>query len=67
MNHKRGRAKNRRAGCLLCKPHKGNGLKGRTAHQSLQERQAREAERAAVDEWSVHQAEVRGHAAAHDS
>ena len=25
MNHKRGRAKNRRAGCLWCKPHKGNG------------------------------------------
>jgi len=26
MNHKRGRAKNRRAGCLLCKPHKANGV-----------------------------------------
>lgn len=25
MNHKRGRPKNRRAGCLLCKPHKMNG------------------------------------------
>ena len=25
MNHKRGRAKNQRAGCLLCKPHKANG------------------------------------------
>jgi len=24
-NHKRGRAKNRRAGCLLCKPNKMNG------------------------------------------
>lgn len=28
MNHKRGRAKNRRAGCILCKPHKANGAKG---------------------------------------
>lgn len=25
MNHKRHRPKNRRAGCLLCKPHKMNG------------------------------------------
>jgi len=25
MNHKRKRPKNRRAGCLMCKPHKGNG------------------------------------------
>ena len=25
MHHKRGKAKNRRAGCLLCKPHKMNG------------------------------------------
>ena len=29
MNHKRGRPKNRRAGCLLCKPHKANGAKGK--------------------------------------
>lgn len=27
MNHKRGRPKNRRAGCLMCKPHKMNGGK----------------------------------------
>lgn len=25
MNHKRGKAKNQRAGCLLCKPNKMNG------------------------------------------
>ena len=25
MHHKRGRPKNRRAGCLMCKPHKQNG------------------------------------------
>jgi hypothetical protein len=26
VNHKRHRPKNRRAGCLLCKPHKANGM-----------------------------------------
>lgn len=26
MHHKRGRPKNRRAGCLWCKPHKANGV-----------------------------------------
>jgi hypothetical protein len=29
VNHKRGRPKNRRAGCLFCKPHKANGAKNR--------------------------------------
>jgi hypothetical protein len=28
MNHKRRRPKNRRSGCLMCKPHKMNGAKG---------------------------------------
>jgi hypothetical protein len=27
MNHKRHRPKNRRAGCLMCKPWKANGAK----------------------------------------
>ena len=27
MNHKRGKPKNARAGCLMCKPHKMNGWK----------------------------------------
>ena len=27
MHHKRRRPKNRRSGCLRCKPHKQNGLK----------------------------------------
>lgn len=31
MHHKRKRPKNSRAGCLLCKPHKGNGQKRRLA------------------------------------
>ena len=26
MHYKRRRRKNARAGCLLCKPHKGNGM-----------------------------------------
>lgn len=40
-HHKRRRAKNRRAGCLFCKPHKGNGTKGTRGAQTLQERRAR--------------------------
>jgi len=41
MNHKRRRAKNRRAGCLLCKPHKGNGMKGRRQHEPLHTKKSR--------------------------
>ncbi len=26
MHHKRKRHKNARAGCIMCKPHKGNGM-----------------------------------------
>lgn len=40
MNHKRGRPKNARAGCLLCKPHKANGFKNRSSCQTVQERRA---------------------------
>ena len=28
MHHKRGKPKNARAGCLMCKPHKANGARG---------------------------------------
>jgi len=38
---KRGRSKNRRAGCLMCKSHKANGMKGRLSEQTWQERRAR--------------------------
>jgi hypothetical protein len=31
-NHKRKRPKNRRAGCLMCKPHKANGAKEKDHH-----------------------------------
>lgn len=34
-HHKRGRAKNRRAGCLFCKPHKANGAKDRHPRPEL--------------------------------
>lgn len=39
-HHKRGRRKNARRGCLLCKPHKGNGSKGKLGSQTSQERRA---------------------------
>ena len=44
MNHKRKRPKNRRAGCLLCKPRKANGSKGSAEMQTIQERKAVEDE-----------------------
>ena len=42
MHHKRGRPKDRRAGCLLCKPHKANRAKGTLDAQTRQEQIARE-------------------------
>lgn len=44
-NFKRGRAKDRRAGCLWCKPHKSNGQKGTWNAQTYQEQKARISER----------------------
>lgn len=41
MNHKRGRPKNRRAGCLMCKPWKGNGMRAKAWNLTLYERRAR--------------------------
>ena len=38
MHHKRRRPKNRRAGCLLCKPHKANGAKDREAYERVRDR-----------------------------
>jgi hypothetical protein len=35
MNHKRKRPKNRRSGCLLCKPHKANGVDDATRQELL--------------------------------
>jgi len=39
-HHKRGRPKNRRAGCLMCKPHKANGSKGTRAARTNQDRRS---------------------------
>lgn len=40
-HHKRGKRKNVRAGCLLCKPHKSDGAKARLCNQTLQEKRSR--------------------------
>lgn len=55
-NHKRRRPKNRRAGCLYCKPWKGNGCK----HSALrrQELRGREKEREQVKESASTSARV---------
>jgi hypothetical protein len=50
MHHKRHRPKDRRAGCLLCKPHKANRSKGTLQAQTRQERIAREKQQQQIDE-----------------
>jgi hypothetical protein len=40
-HHKRKRPKYQRNGCLFCKPHKSNGVKGTAGAQTLQELKAR--------------------------
>lgn len=40
MNHKRGKPKKARSGCLMCKPHKHNGAKGSFINQTRQEQKA---------------------------
>lgn len=55
MGHfKRGRAKNRRSGCLLCKPWKANGAKAsvRDTHQEIV---AKISEREQVTDLQPHQ------------
>lgn len=49
MHHKRGKRKNARAGCLLCKGHKANGVKGTRNAQTFQEQRARLSEREQLD------------------
>jgi hypothetical protein len=49
-NFKRGRPKNARSGCLLCKRHKSNAQKGRLEAQTWQERRARLSEREQICE-----------------
>lgn len=50
MHHKRKRPKSRRAGCLLCKPHKANESKDKAESQTRQERRSRVAEKEQRDE-----------------
>jgi hypothetical protein len=50
MHHKRGRPKDRRAGCLLCKPHKANRAKGTLKAQTRQEQIAREKQKQQIHE-----------------
>jgi hypothetical protein len=50
MHHKRGRPKDRRAGCLLCKPHKANRAKGTLKAQPRQEQIARQKQQQQIDE-----------------
>ena len=45
MNHKRGRPKNARAGCLMCKPHKANGAKDKDAPRVVRRTQVGREER----------------------
>lgn len=51
MNHKRRRPKNRRAGCLMCKPHKANHVKGQRRSRTR-------------GSWSNRRQEVRANVAA---
>lgn len=44
-HHKRGKRKSARAGCLMCKPWKGNGTKGSANGRTVKERRMRERER----------------------
>lgn len=53
MHHKRKRAKNRRAGCLMCKPWKINGAKHRKENRKRQVRRADQAMR-----WEMKTQEV---------
>lgn len=49
-HHKRKRVKSRRAGCLMCKPHKAQWSKDSLQSQTMQERRARVSEREQRDE-----------------
>jgi hypothetical protein len=47
-HHKRKKSKDQRAGCLMCKPHKGNGVKGTKSAKRPQELRADQT----ASEWS---------------
>jgi hypothetical protein len=54
MNHKRGKPKNARAGCLLCKPNKANGAnKARFGHSGFGKLRTLVVAREEVRAWST--------------
>ena len=59
MHHKRGRPKNRRAGCLLCKPQKANGQKAVVRDAPATRRAEIDAREQIVDEKREDRAQVR--------
>ena len=58
-HHRRGRGKNRRAGCLYCKPHKSIGVGRESAPRAARRRmfpdQELNAHNAMTPEWPEHQ------------
>ena len=50
MHHKRGRPKNRRSGCLMCKPHKMNGFSCRAVNMTHGNRRRAEEARSRLKE-----------------
>jgi hypothetical protein len=45
MHHKRKRSKKQRAGCLLCKPHKMNGVRNSKNDQNMRARDKKQLDR----------------------
>lgn len=58
MNHKRGRAKNQRAGCLICKPWKINGAKKNIGWVGKQQAKQDEADQFLFDDLSEEEDEA---------
>lgn len=52
-HHKRGKRKDSRSGCLLCKPHKSTCSKDSWSSQTYQEQRSRISEREQLDDLGV--------------
>lgn len=55
MNHKRGKPKSARAGCLMCKPHKANEFKDCFQYQTRQEQKAIIDEEQQLELWEEYE------------
>ena len=55
MHHKRKRAKNQRAGCLMCKPHKMNGISKYTSSGYARKIDLQEHDRVSEEGKLIHQ------------